>query len=45
MKARYAQVRNPRTGRYVKVDRYEGKVVGHKKSDGPYRGIKIARRR
>jgi len=39
------QVKNPKTGRYVKIDRTAGKIVSHKKSKGPYKGIPIARKR
>ena len=38
------QVKNPRSGHYVKIDRTVGKIVAHKKSDGPYKGIPIARK-
>lgn len=39
------QVKNPRTRRYVKIDRTIGKIIGHKKTPGPYKGIPIARKR
>ncbi len=39
------QVKNPKTDRYVKIDRDEGKIISHKKSEGPYKGIPIARKR
>jgi hypothetical protein len=39
------QVRNPKTDRYVKIDRDEGKIVSHKKSPGPYKGVPVAGRR
>lgn len=39
------QVRNPRTGRYVKIDRSAGRIVDHKKSAGPYKNIPVARKR
>ncbi len=39
------QVRNPRTGHYVKIDRAAGKIVSHKKSDGPYKNVPVARKR
>ena len=35
------QVRNPKTGRYVKVDKTFGEIVSHKKSPRPYKGILI----
>jgi hypothetical protein len=39
------QVQNPKTNRYVKIDRTKGKILSHKKSDGPYKNIPIARKR
>ena len=39
------QVKNPKTDRYVKIDRTEGKIISHKKSDGPYKGVPVARKR
>ena len=39
------QVKNPRTDRYVKIDRSAGKIVAHKKSKGPYKDIPVARKR
>ena len=38
------QVKNPRTERYVKIDRTDGKIIAHKSSDGPYKGIPVARK-
>jgi hypothetical protein len=35
------QVKNPKTERYVKIDRTEGKIISHKKSEGPYKNIPI----
>ena len=39
------QVKNPKSGRYVKIDRTEGKILDHKKSEGSYKGIPIARKK
>ena len=39
------QVKNPRSGHYVKIDRSKGKIIDHKKSEGPYKGVPIARKR
>ncbi|CZG73905.1 hypothetical protein SC407_14675 [Legionella pneumophila serogroup 1] len=39
------QVKNPKTGHYVKIDRTEGKIISHKKSDGPYKDVPVARKR
>lgn len=33
------QVRNPVTGRYVKIDSRTGRITDEKKSPGPYKGI------
>jgi hypothetical protein len=38
------QVKNPKTGHYVKIDRSAGKIVSHKKSEGPYKGVPVARK-
>ena len=34
------QVKNPVTDRWVKVDTRTGRIVDHKKSPGPYKGVK-----
>lgn len=39
------QVKNPRSGRYVKIDRGAGVIVSHKKSPGPYKGVPVARKK
>lgn len=39
------QIRNPRTDRYVKIDRDAGRIIGQKKSPGPYKNIPVARKR
>ncbi|MEX1265612.1 MAG: hypothetical protein WEA08_01735 [Woeseia sp.] len=39
------QVKNPRTDRYVKIDRSAGKIIAHKKSEGPYKDIPVARKK
>ena len=39
------QVKNLKSGHYVKIDRSAGKIVSHKKSDGPYKGVPVARKR
>ena len=38
---RYIQLKNPKTQMYVKVDKAKGLIVAHKKTRGPYKGIKI----
>ncbi len=35
-----AQAQNPVTGRYVKIDTDTGRIVDHKKTPGPYKGIR-----
>ena len=35
------QLKNPKTGNYIKIDRTEGKIVAHKQSSGPYKEIPI----
>ena len=34
------QIKNPVTGRYVKIDTRTGRIIDHKKSEGPYKGIR-----
>jgi hypothetical protein len=35
------QLKNPRSNRYVKIDRAKGRILSHKKSEGAYKGIII----
>ncbi len=44
-KSDVVQVRNPRTERYVKIDRSAGKIVSHKRSSGPYKNVPVARKK
>lgn len=37
-KKNVVQIKNPRTGHYVKIDREQGRIISHKKSDGPLQG-------
>lgn len=39
------QIRNPRTGHYVKIDREKGKILDSKSSLGPYRNVPVIRDR
>lgn len=39
------QVKNPRSGHYVKIDRAAGRILSHKKTEGPYANVPIARKR
>jgi hypothetical protein len=38
------QIKNPKSGHYVKIDRTAGMILDHKKSEGPYIGIPIVRK-
>jgi len=35
------QTKNPRSGRYIKLDLDKAKIIAHKKSEGPYKNIEI----
>ena len=35
------QTKNPKSGRYIKIDIDKAEIIAHKKSDGPYKRIKI----
>ncbi|MBW6471422.1 MAG: hypothetical protein K0A90_09415 [Methanosarcinaceae archaeon] len=39
------QVKNPKSGHYVKIDRSIGIILSYKKTEGPYKNIPIARKR
>ena len=39
------QTKNPRTGRYVKIDRKAGRIISTKKSEGMYKDIPVLRKR
>ena len=39
------QIKNPKTGRYVLVDRDEGRIVESREEPGPYPGVPVARKR
>lgn len=43
-KSNVVQVKNPKTDRYVKIDRTAGKIVSHKLTKGPYKNIPVARK-
>ncbi len=45
MKKDIVQIKNPKTGNYVKIDRSVGIVISHKKSVGPYKGVPIVRKK
>lgn len=35
------QVKDPRTGMFVKIDRAQGKILAYKKSLGPFKNVEI----
>jgi hypothetical protein len=37
------QAFNPVTKKYVKIDTSTGRIIDHKKTDGPYKGIREAK--
>ena len=39
------QVLNPRTGRWVKIDTNKGSIIAHKKTPGPYKGVRKYKKR
>lgn len=45
MKHDIVQIRNPRSGRYIKIDRTVGDIVFHKQSEGQYKNIPIVCKR
>lgn len=40
-----AQLLNPRTGRYVKIDTKKGGIVHHKQSPGPFKNVEMYKSR
>jgi hypothetical protein len=40
----FVQILNPRSERYVKIDRAAGVIVSTKQSPGPYKGVPIVRK-
>lgn len=43
--SRYTQVCNPKTKRFLKIETNAGRIVSHKKTDGPYKNVEIVGRR
>jgi hypothetical protein len=43
-KKQIVQTKNPRTDRYVKIDRSEGRILGQKSTPGPYKNIPVIRK-
>jgi hypothetical protein len=44
-KSDIVQVKNPKTNRYMKIDRSAGKIGASKKSPGPYANVPTAQKR
>jgi len=44
MKKDVVQTKNPRTGHDVKIDRAAGKILAHKASARPYKGVPVLRK-
>ncbi len=40
-KSNIIQIKNPKTGKYIKVDKSRGFIISTKKSPGPYKDIPI----
>jgi len=38
------QVKNPKSNRYVKIDRTKGKIIAYKATPGPYKNIPVVRK-
>jgi len=43
LKKDVVQTKNPRTGKYLKIDRTQGKIISSKSTVGPYNHISILR--
>lgn len=39
--AEIVQIRNPKTGNYIRINKTLGKITGHKIDNIPYKNIKI----
>lgn len=39
------QTKNPRTKRYVKIDRSKGRIISQKATKGPYKGVPIIKKK
>ena len=44
-KKNVVQIKNPRTGHYVKINRNAGRIVDQKKTSGPYKGIPVIKKK
>jgi len=38
------QTKNPKSGHYIKINIAKGKVISHKKSEGPYKNVPIIKK-
>lgn len=45
MKKDLVQVRSPKTGRYLKIDRRTGTIIAHKPTVGPYKDVPVAKKK
>jgi hypothetical protein len=43
MKKDIVQTKNPITGHYVKIDRSAGRILSHKSTPNPYKGVPVLR--
>ncbi len=43
--ANVVQIKHPMTGLYVRINKVKGKITGHKRTPGPYKGVPVARKR
>jgi len=41
METNIIQIRNPRSGCYIKINKNKAIIISHKKSKGPYKNIPI----
>jgi hypothetical protein len=39
------QVKNPKSGLYVRINKATGNITGHKRTPGPYKNVPVARKR
>ena len=39
------QIKNPKSGKYIKIDRDKGIILSHKTTKGPYKNIPVARKK
>lgn len=40
-KSSIIQIKNPKSGKFVKIDRKKGKIISSKKSSGPYKDVSL----